>query len=50
MITAQILLTIDFMNRKGIIHRDMKPENILINKKVKSKVFDIRLADFGFAI
>lgn len=30
MIVAQILLTVDYMNRKNIIHRDLKPENILI--------------------
>jgi calcium/calmodulin-dependent protein kinase I len=49
MITAQILLTLDFMNQKGLIHRDLKPENILMSERVESKVYDIRIADFGFA-
>lgn len=49
MITAQILLTLDFMNQKGLIHRDLKPENILLNEKTETKVYNIRLADFGFA-
>lgn len=31
MIVAQMLLTSDFMSHKGIIHRDFKPENILLN-------------------
>ena len=48
-IIAQLLLTVDFMNRKGIIHRDLKPENILLNSKSK-KNFDIRIADFGYSI
>ncbi|TNV86468.1 hypothetical protein FGO68_gene14825 [Halteria grandinella] len=47
-ICAQILLTLDYMNRKGIIHRDLKPENILLNSK-QSGVFDVRIADFGYS-
>lgn len=47
-VCAQILLTLDFMNRKGIIHRDLKPENILLNSK-ENGVFDVRIADFGYA-
>jgi serine/threonine protein kinase len=45
LIAAQLLLTVDFMQRKGIIHRDLKPENLLLNTK---KDYDIRVADFGF--
>ena len=48
-IIAQLLLTVDFMNRKNIIHRDLKPENILLNSKEKNN-FDIRIADFGYSI
>jgi len=33
MIIAQLLLTLDFMERKKIIHRDLKPENILLHSK-----------------
>lgn len=48
MITAQLLLTVDFMARKNIVHRDLKPENLLLRSKVKG-IYDIRIADFGFA-
>lgn len=48
MIIAQLLLTLDFMERKKIIHRDLKPENILLHSK-REGIYDIRIADFGFA-
>lgn len=35
------------MQRKGYIHRDIKPDNILINR---GRLLDYRVADFGFAI
>jgi len=34
----------DFMHGKGICHRDMKPDNVLVDEK-----YNIRIADFGFA-
>jgi serine/threonine protein kinase len=29
----QVLLTVDFIHQKDIVHRDIKLDNILINKK-----------------
>ncbi|TNV86273.1 hypothetical protein FGO68_gene10518 [Halteria grandinella] len=49
LITAQILLSIDFMQRKKIIHRDLKPSNILLYSAYDG-IYDIRIADFGFSI
>jgi serine/threonine protein kinase len=41
----QTLEALDFVHATGVIHRDMKPDNILVvNEK------EIRLADFGMAL
>lgn len=48
-IIAQILLTIDYFERRGIIHRDLKPENILLTK-TEDLENEIMIADFGFAL
>jgi serine/threonine protein kinase len=42
-ITKQILKGLEFLHSKGYIHRDMKPENILMNGNT------CKLADFGLA-
>ena len=43
-IFKQILDGLSFMHATGIAHRDMKPENILLDDE-----FNVKIADFGFA-
>ncbi len=41
---AQICSALSFAHEKGIVHRDIKPDNVLLTKEG-----DIKLADFGVA-
>jgi len=44
-IMKQILSTLNYLHTKGIIHRDVKPENILIEKRNDN--IKVKLIDFG---
>lgn len=45
-IMIQLLLSVDFMHRKGIVHRDLKLENILL---LDNESLNVCLADLGMA-
>jgi len=41
---TQIIQGMDYMQNKGIVHRDLKLENMMINEKG-----ELKIVDFGFA-
>ena len=43
---AQILLAIEYMHMMGIIYRDLKPENVLIDGQGHIKIIDFGLSSF----
>jgi serine/threonine protein kinase len=40
----EIMKGVQFIHSKGVIHRDLKPLNILVNDK-----WDIKISDFGLS-
>ena len=48
-IMYQLIDAIKYMHASGIVHRDIKPDNILIVKDVDDSVLRIKITDFGLS-
>ena len=46
-VTLQLLAAVDFAHRSGIVHRDIKPQNIMIDPHGTAKVMDFGIARAG---
>jgi len=45
----QVLEGIEFIHSKGLVHRDMKPGNVLVNLNKSTGQIDCKIADLGLA-
>ena len=48
-IMFQLLSAINYCRSMNLMHRDIKPDNILLEEKNKNGVYNIKLIDFGTA-
>merc|ERR1711964_961159 len=45
----QVLEGIEFLHSRGLVHRDMKPQNVLVNLNKQTGAVSCKIADLGLA-
>jgi serine/threonine-protein kinase len=48
-IASQICAGLDYLHRKGVVHRDLKPDNIMLCKDGVARIIDFGIANSGYA-
>jgi eukaryotic-like serine/threonine-protein kinase len=48
-IARQMLVAARFAHRRGVVHRDLKPQNVIIDSEESDENFNVKVADFGIA-
>ncbi len=48
-IVRQMLVAARFAHRRGVVHRDLKPQNVIIDSEESDENFNVKVADFGIA-
>jgi serine/threonine protein kinase len=46
-LSIEILESVDYLHKQKVIHRDLKPNNILITDRMNGRF--VKIADFGLA-
>ncbi|MCP4658492.1 MAG: protein kinase, partial [bacterium] len=49
-IVAQVAEALDYSHLRGVVHRDVKPENIMVSRKEAQRRLRVRIMDFGLAL
>ncbi len=49
-IVAQVAEALDHSHLRGVVHRDVKPENIMVSRKDAQRRLRARIMDFGLAL